>query len=44
VEALAEETIAALAFYMDVTGAAPVGPVVLGFLPGIARPVEAEDA
>ena len=44
VEALAEETIAALAFYVDVTGAAPVRPVVFRFLPGTARPVEAEDA
>jgi hypothetical protein len=44
VEALAEETITALAFYVDVAGAAPVGPVVFRFLPGTARPVEAEDA
>jgi hypothetical protein len=27
-----------------VTGAAPVRPVVFRFLPGTARPVEAEDA
>ena len=43
-EVLPEETVAARALHMDLAGAAPVGPVVLRFLPGAARPVEAEDA